>query len=360
MNKYKTTSEKNKVILPTSEVKMTTWPEQNFLFAILKEVSTGYDWLLNTHIQIRGSHFIYYEGGNVDTSITFYPYAMHNLTPNIYDLCPFIEKYTIPKDLVKSKFGRFNEFAIAALMSGYYISTYMDQYFRDDIKLYGFHHPNFIYGFDKNAKKIYMVDNFEKNKYTYKTISFSQADKAFELVGGNSWEVSIFLYKIKSYKHVFFSEYVRQQLEDYLAPNKGLCYLDRTVCMNPHYNGTDYLNEVYYGIDCYELMHRYLAGIKEGDVGFVEGDWRNFSMLKDHKQLMLERYDFMSSKGFMNRNDNLREQLVKQTEECEIMLNMFLKYNLTHDVEMLDRLTLRLDKSLENDKKVLTRFIDAI
>ncbi|MBD5157527.1 MAG: hypothetical protein HDT13_07840, partial [Butyrivibrio sp.] len=213
MNKRKSMTEKSKIILPTSEVKITTWPEQNFLFAILKEVPTGYDWLLNTHVQIRGAHFIYYEGGNVDTSITFYPYAMHNLAPNIYDLCPFIEKYAIPKGLIKAKFDSFHEFLISALMSGYYVSTYMDQYFRQDIRISGFHHPNFIYGFDKGTKEIYLADNFENNKYAYKTISFFQADRAFELVGGNAWEVSIFLYKVKEYQHEFFPEFVKEQLE---------------------------------------------------------------------------------------------------------------------------------------------------
>ena len=353
-------TEKSKIILPTSEVKITTWPEQNFLFAILKEVPTGYDWLLNTHVQIRGAHFIYYEGGNVDTSITFYPYAMHNLAPNIYDLCPFIEKYAIPKGLIKAKFDSFHEFLISALMSGYYVSTYMDQYFRQDIRISGFHHPNFIYGFDKGTKEIYLADNFENNKYAYKTISFFQADRAFELVGGNAWEVSIFLYKVKEYQHEFFPEFVKEQLEDYLNPNRGVCYLDRTVCMNSHYNGPNYLNEVYYGLNCYKLIDRFLSGIKEGDLGFVNGDWRSFSMLRDHKQLMLERYDFMESKGFINQDDNLKEQFIKQVRDCEIMLNMFLKYNLTQDVRILDRLSLRLDQSIENDKKNLTKFIEMI
>lgn len=356
MNKRRNMIEKDGIILPISEVQVTTWAEQNFLFAILKEIPTGYDWILNTHIQIRGSHFVHYEGGNVDTSITFYPYAMHNLTPNIYDQCPFIEKYTLPKELVRSKFETFHDFVMAAIRSGYYISTYMDQYFRNDIRTYGFHHPNFIYGFDKKMKKILLADNFENNKYAYKTITYSQADLAFELVGGNSWETSIFLYKIKEYRHEFYPKYVKEQLIDYLNPCRGLCYLDRTICMNPRYNGAAYRNEVYYGIECYDLIKKYIAGIKENDIDYVDGDWRSFSMLKDHKQLMLERYNFMTENNFANENNDLEEKFIKQIKDCEILINIFLKYKLTHDIDILDKILLRLDKSLENDKNNLTEF----
>ena len=351
---------KRKEILPISDISISAWPEQNFLFAILSGIPTGYDWLMNTHIQLRGSHYIHYAGGNIDSSVTFYPYSMHNLTPNMYDLCPFIEKYTLPKELVLSDFCSFHEFAIFALLSGYYISTYMDQYFRTDISGIGYHHPNFVYGFDDETKELYLADNFENNKYGYKKISYQQADKAFELVNGNSWEVSVFLYRIKEYRHTFHPEYVREQIVDYLNPGRGLCYLDRTVCMNPHHNDDEYLNEVYYGIECYELIQKYLTGIKNKDENFIDGDWRSFSMLRDHKQIMLERYDFMTSHGYSAENDSLRAAFVQQVKDCEVMLNMFIKYNITGDNAIIDRLSCRLSECLENDKKNLGEFLDTI
>ena len=97
--------QKKKQILPLEDVEIGAWPEQNFLLGLLSTQETGWDWVMNPFIQLRGAHYVHHRHGAADFSITFYPYGIHQLTPNLFDLCPFINKYTIPKSLVLAPFG---------------------------------------------------------------------------------------------------------------------------------------------------------------------------------------------------------------------------------------------------------------
>ena len=353
--------QKNKCILTLEDVEIGAWPEQNFLLGLLQNQKTGWDWVMNQMIQLRGTHYISHEYGVKDMSITFYPYGIHQLTPNLFDLCPFINKYTIPKSLVIGNYGRFHEFVKSSLNNGYYLSTFLDQFFRDDFHgKHGFHHPNFIYGFDDGEKSIYLADNFEKGKYAKKKVSYEQIDRAFALVPGDQWEVSVFLYKLVPYQHTFYAPYVKEQIEDYLNPRKGICYLDRTVCMNPHYQGEDYENEVFYGIECYQLLLNYLNAIQHKNREYPEEDWRSFVMLWDHKKLMVRRYEFMAEKEYMVKDATLYRELKELEKDCEITLNLFLKYTLTGDGKIIERLITRIEQIREQDVKCMRKFARGI
>ena len=84
-------------ILPLADVGIRAWPEQNFLLGILSGSEDGRKWIYNHFIQMRGSHYIRYQWDAKDASMTFYPYAIHYLFPNMFDLCPFVEKNMAPR-----------------------------------------------------------------------------------------------------------------------------------------------------------------------------------------------------------------------------------------------------------------------
>ena len=266
-------------ILPLETVPLTAWAEQNFLFGIVKSQVTGWDWLLNQFIQLRGAHYVNFEYGAVDSSITFYPYSIHQLAPNMFDLCPFINKYTIPKKYVMNHYESFYDFVKETLDDGFYLSTFLDQFFRKDRDGEGFRHPNFIYGYNKKNDSVYLADNFEYGKFCKKEISRIDLERAFELVSDNLWEVSVFLYKLVDYHHQFNSKYVKEQIEDYLHPNRGICYFNRTVCIEPVHMDEHYLNEVYFGVECYDLLRNYIVALIEGNNVYLNDDWRSFAMV---------------------------------------------------------------------------------
>lgn len=352
---------KKKVILPLSDVEIGAWPEQNFLFGLLLNQETGWDWIMNQFIQLRGAHYINYQYDAVDFSITFYPYGIHQLAPNIFDLCPFINKYIIPRSFISEQYKSFHEFVKNALNNGYYLSTFLDQFFRRDFGgNYGFRHPTFIYGYDDANKEVCLADNFEHGKYQKKQIRYDQLDKAFMLVPTDIWEMSVFLYKLVPYQHSFYTTYVKEQLQDYLNPKSGICYLDRTVCQNPHYHGKDYENEVFFGIEIYQLLFHYLNAICEGDESYPSEDWRSFVMLCDHKKVMIRRYEYMTQGGYMKNDRYLLQRLEDLEKKCEISLNMFLKYTFTNDIRIIERLKNRLEEIREQDVACMELFIKRI
>ena len=348
---------KQKKILPLQEVGIGAWPEQNFLLGVLLTQETGWDWVMNQFIQLRGSHYLRYRFGDVDASITFYPYGIHQLTPNIFDLCPYINKYTIPKSMVLGIYGRFHEFVRVAINGGFYLSTFLDQFFREDMEgNYGFHHPAFIYGYDDGRGVVYLADNFERGKYGRKEITYNQLNRAFELVTGDMWEVSVFLYKLVPYKHRFNSQYVKEQIRDYIEPGRGICYLNRTVCIDPCYQDEEYTNEVFFGVQCYGLLLRYLEAIEEDNPDYLSKDWRSFVMLCDHKYLMARRYKHMTEHGWMKRDEGLYKRLKQLEQECTIAQNIFIKYTITEDKNIMKRLKERVKNIRDMDIECMETF----
>lgn len=349
--------QKAKCILPLEDVEIRAWPEQNFLLGLLLVQKTGWEWFMNQFVQLRGAHYVQHQYGAKDMSITFYPYAIHQLSPNLFDFCPFINKYTVPKSLIIGNYRDFCEFVKYSLENGYYLSTFLDQFFREDMHgNYGFHHPNFIYGYDDGEQCIYLADNFENGKYGRKKISYEQLNHAFLGVPGDQWEVSVFLYKLIPYQHTFYAPYVKEQIEDYLYPRKGICYFDRTVCQNPHYNRKDYENEVFFGIDNYQLLLNYLDAICKKNVEYPEKDWRSFVMLCDHKMMMVKRYEFMTQCKCLEKNEKMYSALKDLEQDCRIAQNMFLKYTLTDNMEIIGRLMNRMKQIKEKDMRCMEQF----
>ena len=353
--------EKKEKILPIQDIEIKTWAEQNFMFSILQNMESGWDWIMNHFIQLRGAQYVDYKWGGLDTNVTFYPYAMHNLHPGMMDLCPFIHKYMIPRSLVTANYKSFHEYVECAIDSGFYLSTYLDQFFRQDRKgKHGFHHPNFMYGYSRKKNEVYIMDNFEKGKFGKKKITYQQLDRSYELVPGDLWVVSVFLYQLYPYHYKFVPEYIKEQILDYLEPGKGICYFNRTVCPESLHEDENYYNKVYFGVNCYELLQEYLQGIGNLVDGFRDNDWRNFSMLCDHKRVMVQRYEYMLKHRYIQEDSVLHENLKGLEDECVKMLNIFLKYTLTGDVKYIETVSELLEKVKQEDISCMKKFAQII
>lgn len=337
-------------VLPLGTMGIRAWPEQNFLFEILMSMQEGEKWIYNHFIQLRGTHYINREWNKTDSSVTFYPYAIHYLAPNMFDLCPFIDKYVLPRSFVFGLFSKFHSFVISAIEEGFYISTFLDQFFRDDMHgNHGYHHPTFIYGYDDAAKCVYITDNFENGKYAKKQISYDQLDTAFSLITGQEWCYGVILYGAKEKAYDFVPGYVKEQLQDYLEPKRGICYMDRTLCPDPFHDGEDYLNEVFFGAQCYDLIDRSMQAILEYDDEYSAHDWRSLVQMCDHKYLMRKRYQYMVQHGYAAMDDTLHEELETLEKESLIAQNMYIKYTVTDDLETIRRLRERLQAMKQKD-----------
>lgn len=350
-----------KKVLPYQQSLTSTWPDTNFLLSIIRNVPQGWTWVMNTHIQIRAAIYQSYQWNIQDARISFYPYAVHDLTPNIFDQCPFIDKYSVPRVLVNDNYKNFIEFAKYAINQEFYLSLYVDQFFREDIAGGGYHHPIYIYGYDDNESNIFTFDNYEGGKYQSKKISYDILQRAYGLINPEPWESTVFLYKLKEHSYPFVPEFVSEQLKDYLNPGMGICYFDKMLCPEKIHEGNDYYNAIYYGIDCYDFLQYYINSLlQEQPFTEIIYDMRSFSMLIDHKLLMLERYRYMVSGEYIKASDKLHQMLEKQLESARIMLNMFIKFGIKGDRQILVQVGEILKDFVIHEKKSIQIFINLI
>lgn len=346
-----------KIVLPVEEVGTKAWPETNFLLSVLKNFPFGWDWVLNTHIQLRCSIFYSKKWNIYDSRVTFYPYGMHDLTQNIFDMCPMLDKYVIPRKIIFEKYLSPIQFVEEAIQENYYISTYMDQFFRKDIGRIGYHHPNYIYGFDSEAEEIYIMDNFEQGKFQKKTISYAEFLESYNQITGTNWEAGVFLYQLKQKEFEFTPDFVKEQIADYLYPEKQRCYFNRMVCPKPIIDNEERYDYTNFGIHCYEFIQNFVFKNMNNE---INSDIRFFCIMEDHKYLMLKRYEYMVEGGFIKENPELYEGLKEILAAFKILTNLYLKYIVTNKKEILPRVAERLNELRDKDVSLLNQFLEAI
>lgn len=346
--------------LPHQKPITATWPDVNFLHSIVQNMPQGIDWILNSHIQMRASVYRNDRWGIGDARITFYPYAVHDLTPNIYDQCPFIDKYSVPRGMICDSYEAFVDYVRYVIDRNYYISLYVDQFFRKDIVSEGYHHPIYIYGYDDDIHSVYCFDNFEKGKYASKTIPYDLLQKAYDLINPEPWESSVFLYRLKDHSYQFVPQFVVDQIEDYLNPGRGVCYFDKMLCPEKVHDGKDYYNAVYYGMECYDFLKQFITVLLQDPSSNLANDMRSFCMIVDHKVLMMKRYQYMVSEGYIRKSERVRKMLERQLENAHIMMNLLLKFSVTGKERILLQILKILEEFVEDEKESLTEFLKLI
>lgn len=346
--------------LPCQEPFTSAWPDINFLHSIVQNVPQGIEWILNSHIQMRASVYRNNRWGIGDARITFYPYAVHDLTPNLYDQCPFLDKYSVPRGMICDAYESFADYVRYMIDRDYYLSLYVDQFFRDDIAGEGYHHPIYIYGYDDAINSAFCFDNFERGKYTSKTISYDVLQKAYDLIHPEPWESSVFLYRLKDHSYRFVPQFVADQLEDYLHPGRGICYFDKMICPEKIHDGKDYYNAVYFGMECYDFLKQFIVLLLQGKSFDFAYDIRSFCMVADHKILMVKRYQYMVAEGYIDSSGKVRRMLEKQLENAHIMMNLFLKFSITGKERILLQILDLLDDFVEEEKQAVAEFLKLI
>lgn len=349
MKKYNIINNNSKSILNIKDHILRTWPEDCFLISIILNKPKSYDWIMNSFVQICTYKFT-----EEDTSfrMNFYPSGKHHYSVNLYDYCPFIDKYVINNNIIMQLFQEYTDFVVFSINNGYYISCALDQCFTKKNKHFGDFHPNYIYGYDCIDNKIYLADNFDEGKFSFLKIPFYDINKSFDFINKQSEYLhnkKSYLYRLKDCDYKFDLLKLVNLLEDYL-----------NSCDNTDYKSKYYNNRVY-GIECYKLFYPYLRRILTNlDLDI---DLRSFVFLIDHKKMMHLRVKYMIENNYLCINyRSIIEDYSILKEQCEKILFLAIKYNYTKNIQLIDRIIENLkavevqdyyltDKLLKNIKK---------
>ena len=344
-----------KKILPFEEKPViTAYPHYSFMCSMIQTKPNGLEWIFQTYTQLVG---YYYESPQYcDAKVAFYPWAGQS-DGDLWNICPFIDKMVIPREYILNTDNHTN-FVKKWIDRGWYLSMYIDEFFRDDIQEVGvYYHPLMIFGYDDDEQVLYCADCFENWVYGVKKVSYSD----FEIASKQNYPTdnsmyAIQLYTLKDHDIIDYSlSFLRKQLFEYINRKCDDYYL-KTQFIDGAWsygegNGVGY---VCYGLDVFGLMKKVLEDVRDGvrdwNIKFISTP--DFRLIRDHADLMQKRYEFLIEKYHMTPNEELLELMKNQVTTAMIMENQLLKYVLSKRDKILDKLINSLQTFEETEKLI--------
>lgn len=336
---------KNKIhILNLDTPMMKAWPEDCFLSSLILKKDTAFDWIINSFVQICS-----YKQQNNNMRVNFLPSGKHHYEINAFDYCPFVYKNSIENDIILDAFGSFTAFAIYFISNGYYVSTFLDQFFRGK-KYECFYHPVYIFGYDLEKKVLHTADSYYSGKYGYKEVTIDDIDMAFGRINKNSlmgYHHFSYMYKLKDFHHDFDIDLLNNLLTDYLESNYKKSFT------------TYEYNNMFYGIDCYNALIEYIKKIITSREKYI--DLRSFVFLIDYKMITKMRIDYLIEKKYILLEiELLKDKIIDDISKSRTMLNLGLKYQLKPDIKYLQKILEIMEKLYSEEYKFVERLIKAL
>ena len=330
----------NRHTLQFHEPQFKTWSSDNFLISTILPKETAYSWYMNFYINTLG--VVRTDGNDAPPSVLFHPACIPTTSQflcNVWDLCPFVDKNTLTREIVKISYPTFCDFVMDFVPNGYFICANFSQ---TKIRGRKYSHKAYITGFDKEQQEVYLADHIDNGRFTYFTLSFQDLDHAFteadEFIplfdkDHQMEENSIYLIKPKDFHYEFDCGLCAQFLKDYLNSDPGSGFLAKI-------RNTPYRKDAFcYGLRIYEMIEEYLDKIlyKQDYMNESRIDDRIFTFLYDHKQTMLKRIQYLiSEKRFQ------LEPLLAPAQNCvdyaTMCFNLYLKFGLTYRKENVERI----------------------
>lgn len=249
--------------------------------------------------------------------------------------CPFINEKVVKYEHLKS-LNDVNDFMFENIDNGCYIRLCLDEFYiksRNNYMRDHYMHDFMIHGYDKD-NELYYEQGFSKNQvYQENVLSFEEfrlgllsvydGYDAVELKGTYDvllvsvdknftykFDINVFLEKIKNYRYSTRHE---------VLPTLG-------------YKGDP--STVVFGMDIYDsLVLLYDNIVNEKALN----DIRPIHFLYEHKKCISERMQYLYDNGYLSTNE-LTDEYKKLELHANTIRNMHLKYNISNDVRLIDKI----------------------
>ncbi len=340
---------KNILFIGTYPIINSFWFYSDLLVTIDKVDKNNY-WFLNNYINVYCTKSqtceespYNFKNINPRAYIHFFNPCTHNILSQFY-ACPFVdmEKVCIDeKDFTEEIIG----FIKRNINLGKYILLMVD---RQYLEIYHYatgpkNHEILIYGYDDSKQLLYFCDNYSDGKYrTDLSCSYISLVNAYKncIVHSNNLNFYKTLYLLTINEDTEYSLnllQIKEQLDEYLNPK----YLTNVAC--------DY----YSGIDVSKQVKEYLVAIQKGMLPLSK-DVRTFHVLYDHKKAMQFRiHALIKNTMFQNKYNEWSEVV----EKAKIVECLFLKYIITHNIEIIKKMQEYLDLIIKLEYNILTKFM---
>lgn len=336
-----------KKVLPVTYPMITSYTQHAHLLSILSNYGHTYPWIFSNYIQLYCNEDYKHNWGDF-----YFPFP-YELRPS--DTCKWIFTQKIHREVVNYKWENIINFIVESISSNNYVHTMINYFYVPLSSRYNkvhLHHDILVYGFDLDEEVLYVSDFFIAGKYSYEKIKISDFIKAYSTynltTNPDYLNEMVYLYKFNpNFDYKFNIRNISNSIK---------CYLYSTT---PEYwdsYNSDNRDDIVFGMDIYTTLKNYITRSKticESNI-----DNRPFYMLYDHKRIMLLRLNYLyEHEYYKNYNSENIIGFNKIESQAKDVVNLIVKYNISKNNTILDKVVDILSIIENNEKNILKQYI---
>ena len=314
-------------VLPMKVPLIRSYANYAHIFSILDTHGENYyPWVYNHYVQlcVPDDYSIF----PVDYMVT----RMYTNTPN------FFTSRLERKMAVTIKSGILN-FIRFAIDNGYYIFMMLEVSHIAAYEWMRFHEP-LLYGYDDEKEEIYFADTYMNGKYSEGIATYTEIVNATgDELNWNTFHTTNLGLDVMCMKY-------RDMKEEFVF-NKNTyihflnCYINQEDTYNffgkiPGVTRGDVTPNVC-GIGIYNILQKHLQFVREDVNAFI--DKRGFYVILEHKKLLEKTMAFLLGECWKEVFPVEWQLVQEEVKNATICLYLCLKYNVTQDVRILNRIS---------------------
>lgn len=316
----------SKKVIELAAPPITSYPAVAYILSLKwKEKEAVIPWLSDHFIQLI------VRPGHPHTYGDYYDHAdLDNYFGKIYGM-PGLGWMRLNKSV--ANFSIFTDYVEYLIDNDYCIEACLDRFyfsFSESFQAEHFIHSTLIYGYDREERKIYLMDFFDNGKFVSKKASYDEVNFSMN----NDWIIN--LYKSEEADYQFNKELMRRYFDDYLNSRDSFSKYE--------FSNKEYNRGVLFGLAYYD----YLIGrlMMEDDI-----DLRMIHILCDHKTLMRYRLEYLNECALFDQ-EHLTRLLVKNKKifcDTNSMRTMAIMYLMQRTENVKKKIIDRIQRIKEED-----------
>jgi hypothetical protein len=369
----------NEKILPVKYPRITTYPPYADALAILCANDEAYKWVYSNYIQISVVDIIN-RGKEYEQPYTpcfFGDFDNRRLANTIADCiflnrenCPFLNIFEIPNILINSLGASYVSTLKHLIDSSMYIYGYVNVAKIDDysyLQAEAAAHEVLIYGYNNDEGKFYYADMLsnEIRKYKFSTCTYDDIESAFQTVD------QLFIPMVKSFAAIqyvknapfkFDYNYVKESIYEYIHPDDEKCrrfndYASSFLASTP--DGPLYwVPKIYMGVNVYNYFSDYIH-YEFNNGNNKRLDPRMFHAMYDHKELMVDRLQYLLDNEYLDASKTSLIETYKQVRKNALIIrNVILKFNIKPASVTVSNIHTLLEKTKQHEIELLCNIFD--
>lgn len=329
-----------KRVLPIKTLYLTSYQHHTLL-----SITSCYDetlpWFFSNYIQLRFNKVIH---SYSEDYFNFYDY---DFTVHRW---PWLEEQKIGRDILSLFDTDIVSFIEECIKKEYYVYTYADEYFIPKRLSYLKKHNThdlLLYGYDEIEETLNVLGFDEISKLRETKVNFSDFRSAFTQARiKDDWEKYLFLFRFKKdARYNFDIHLVVDLLEDYLHGRDTS--RRNAMFRNP-------MNAVF-GMNIYREFKAHVLALCSGKRELF--DIRPYHVLWEHKKCMVLRIEYLIHEGFLERGCPILLDFKEIERECLALRNVCIKYNITYNPILTQRIIRRLDFIYEKEYAAVQQLV---